>query len=79
MSEGLAERDVPANAELEMRIRPVCEAAVTRLNIDLVWSAPGGQRSAHAEALIPIRRLLGTGWPGWPAYLAGVRLLRSLG
>jgi hypothetical protein len=69
---------VPADASLEIRIRPAHQAAVTRLAIDLCWSMPDGQGKAHAEALIPIRRVLGGGWPVWPAYLASVRLLRSL-
>ena len=59
-------------------MRPVCEAAVTRLEVDLNWSATDGQVRAHAEVLVPIRRLLGTGWAGWPAYLVAVRLLQVL-
>jgi hypothetical protein len=78
LDDGLAARGVPANASLEIHVRPACEAAVTRFLIDLRWAMPNGQGRAHAEALVPIRRVLGNGWSGWPAYLAGVRLLRSL-
>ena len=62
-----------------MGIRPVFEAALTRLHIDLCWSEGNSERSAHAEVLVPLRRDLGEGWSGWPAYLAAVRLLRVLG
>ena len=74
----LGDRGVPADATIEMQQRPVFEAAVTRLLIDLSWSVGDGRRSAHAEVLVPIRRELGSGWSGWPANLAAVRLLRAL-
>ena len=69
---------VPADATIEMQQRPVFEAAVTRLLIDLSWSVGMAAGSAHAEVLVPIRRELGKGWSGWPAYLAAMRLLRTL-
>ena len=62
-----------------MQIRPIYEAPVTRLLIDLCWSEAYGPRRAHVEVLIPLHRLLGNGWSGWPAYLAGIKLLRSIG
>jgi hypothetical protein len=78
LTSALGDRGVPADATIEMQQRPVFEAAVTRLLIDLSWSVGDGSRSAHAEVLVPIRRELGKGWSGWPAYLAAVRLLRTL-
>ncbi len=64
---------------LEMQIRPVGEAAISRLMLDLCWAGQDGDRRAHVEVVVPIRRLIGEGWSGWPAYLAGVKLLRALG
>jgi hypothetical protein len=74
----LGDRGVPTDATIEMQQRPVFEAAVTRLLIDLSWAVGDGRRSAHAEVLVPLRRALGRGWSGWPAYLVAVRLLRAL-
>ena len=73
----LGNRGVPSNATLELHIRAVGEAPVTRLVLDLCWEAQHDQRHAHAEALIPVRRVIGEGWTGWTAYLAGLRLLRA--
>jgi hypothetical protein len=75
----LGDRGVPPDATLEMQIRPNGEAAVARLLVELRWAAQDGQRHARAEVLIPLRRATGVGWAGWPAYLAGLKLLRSLG
>ena len=75
----LGDRGIPQEATLEMGMRPVFEAALTRLHIDLCWSEGNSERSAHAEVMVPLRRDLGEGWAGWPAYLAAVRLLRVLG
>jgi hypothetical protein len=63
---------------MEMRVRQVCEAAITRLRIDLRWSADDGLQHVRAEVLVPIRRMSGEGWSGWPAYLACVGLLRAI-
>jgi hypothetical protein len=62
-----------------MQIRPVGEAAITRLMLDLSWADQDEERRAHVEVLIPLRRVLGGGWSDWPAYMAGPKLLRALG
>ncbi len=79
LTDALGDRGIPRDATLEMQLRPHAEAPVGRLVIDLRWVAPDADRHAHAEVLVPLRRVLGEGWSGWPAYLAGVMLLRALG
>jgi hypothetical protein len=79
MSATLGERGIPSDAMLELQIRPHGEAAIARLWLDLCWAGRDGERHAHAEVLVPLRRVVGVGWAGWPAYLAGLRLLRALG
>jgi hypothetical protein len=74
----LDDRGVPREATLEIGMRPVYEAGLTRWRIDLCWPEGAGQRTAHAEVLVPLRREIGEGWAGWPAYLAAMRLLRTL-
>ncbi len=75
----LGERGVPTDAMLELRTVALGGAACARLVIDLSWLGPDTPRHAQAEVLIPLRRLVGGGWAGWPGYLAGVKLLRALG
>ena len=79
LTTALGDRGIPPDAMLEMQVRPHGEAAITRLLLDLHWGAQDAERHAHVEVLIPLRRVLGEGWSGWPAYLAGVKLLRALG
>src|SRR5262245_37825456 len=74
----LADRGVPPDTRLEMRLRPAGEVAFARLSLDAWWTAVDGDRHARADALIPARRLVGHGWSGWPAYQAAIRLLRGL-
>ncbi len=78
LTTSLTRHGVPPDARLEMALRPVGQVPVARLSLDAWWSTTEGDRHARAEALIPARRLLGTGWPGWPAYQAGIRLVRAL-
>jgi hypothetical protein len=75
----LGDRGIPPNAALELQVRPCGGAAITRLQLDLRWAEPDAERRAHVEVLVPIRRAIGTGWSGWPAYAAGLKLLRALG
>ena len=49
------------------------------MELDLQWRDSGRTRHARAEVHVRLRRVLGTGWPGWPAYLVGIKLLRALG
>ena len=79
LTAALGDRGIPPNSVLEMQIRPVGEAAITRLVVDLCWAEQHEERRAHVEVLIPLRRVLGGGWSGWPAYVAGLKLLRALG
>ena len=74
----LADRGVPPDARLEMQLRPG-EGAIARLLLDLRWRARDTDGHAHVEVLIPLRCAVGAGWSGWPAYLAGVKLIRALG
>jgi hypothetical protein len=59
--------------------RPHGEIPAVRLILEVRWAGERVERHARAEVLVPHRRILGDGWSGWPAYLAGVRLLRALG
>jgi hypothetical protein len=79
LGDALADRRIPPDASLELRVRPHGEVCLARMLIDLRWVEPDAERHAHAEVLIPIDRVRGAGWAGWPAYAAGLRLLRSLG
>jgi hypothetical protein len=79
LAAALGDRGIPPDAALEMELRPHGEGASARLILDLDWAASDAGRHAHVEVLIPLRRALGEGWSGWPAYLLGVKLLRALG
>ena len=78
LSKGLSDAGIPADAMLELQVRPVCGVSVSRVLLDLRWG-DDAERHTEAAVLVPHRRLCGTGWSGWPAYLVGVRLLRTLG
>jgi len=69
---------VPADAALELTVRPVGEAPAVRIHLRLRWSTSGDVAEADAVTLVPIRRYAGGGWPGWPAYAVALRLLASL-
>lgn len=79
LTAALAERDIPPDGVLELSLRPHGEVAMTRLCLDLDWAAADVERCAHAEVLVPLRRVLGAGWAGWPAYIVAIQLLRQLG
>ena len=78
LDSALGERGLPSDAVLELRTVPLGEAPMTRLVIDLYWSEPNAPRHACAEVLVPLHRMVGCGWSGWPGYLAAVKLLRAL-
>ena len=78
LTTALGDLGVPPDAMLELQIRPHGEAPVARLQLDLRWAVHEAGRHAHAEVLVPLRRIDGVGWSGWPAYMAGVKLLRAL-
>jgi tRNA-Thr(GGU) m(6)t(6)A37 methyltransferase TsaA len=79
LTAALSDRGIPPNAKLEMQIRPHGEVPLARLFLDLNWAAPDGERHTRAVVLVPLRRLVSEGWPGWPAYVAGLELLEALG
>jgi len=84
LAASLAGHGVPSDATLEVAVQPLGAVPAVRLSLDARWvvgDGPDGRQARHArgEALVATRRLCGTGWPGWPAYLASIRLLRALG
>ncbi len=51
---------------------------MARLCLDAWWVAGDLEQHARADALVPLRRLFGAGWLGWPAYIAAIGLLRAI-
>jgi len=79
MVESLRRHGMPPNTRMELRLSAIADAPAARMRLDAWWEAEGAERHARSEALVPLRRLTSRGWPGWPAYVVLIRLMRSLG
>src|SRR5262245_18305888 len=75
----LRSRALPTDTRSQLSMTPIGEAPAARMRLDAWWSDDGALRHASSETLVPLRRLTSTGWPGWPAYVVLIRLMRALG
>ena len=55
------------------------EAGMVRLLLGIRWQADHTERRAHPKFRVRRRGALGHGWAGLQTYLAGPRLLTTLG
>ena len=78
LSEALVARGIPRDARLELQLIPVGGVPLARLVLEIWWARGGETNHARGEVLVSDRRLMGSGWAGWPGYAVGIHLVRSV-